>query len=107
VGRGIPVFLAGLLMLSARLEAQETGEDWMRCINRDKAVSDDQAIAACTALLQPDREPAASRAKAYFRRGTRTTTRAISNTRSPTSAPRSNSIQATPRLTPIGVMRSA
>jgi hypothetical protein len=63
VVRGIAVFLAGLLMVPVQAAAQETGPDWIRCINRDKAVSGDQAIASCTGLLQPDREPVASRAK--------------------------------------------
>jgi tetratricopeptide (TPR) repeat protein len=68
VARGIFVFLSGRPIIPVQVAAPETGSDWIGCINRNKSVSDDQAIASCTPPLQPDHEPAASRAKAYFRR---------------------------------------
>lgn len=57
------------LAVSLPVTAQQLTPDQSRCLNRGKAISPDEQIAGCTAVLQSDRTSAGNRAVAYTNRG--------------------------------------
>ena len=59
----------GMLSLAGPAGAQDMNQQWAWCLNKDSAVTADQSLAGCTAVIQADRETPEKRAIAFRSRG--------------------------------------